>query len=129
MAHFNDSEAHKVLLVDDDTTLLELFGSFLQSAGYEVETAESGIEGIRKFRNNRAHVVITDRSMPHMDGEQMTEVIKSINPDVPVILITGLPENIRHSGLFTAVLPKPFRSIALLSLVENALTAQSTPML
>jgi CheY-like chemotaxis protein len=125
MANYTANESQRVLLVDDDTTLLELFSSILQSSGYEVDTAESGIEAIRKYRRTPSDIIITDRAMPQMDGEQMAEVIKTIHPDVPIILITGLPGNLRHPELFHTVLPKPFRSAALIALIESALAAPS----
>jgi two-component system response regulator MprA len=125
MANYAASQRHRVLLVDDDATLLELFSSILQHAGYEVDTAQTGIEGIRKYRRGAAEIIIADRAMPQMDGEQMTEVIKSLNPEIPVILITGLPGSLRHPDMFTAVLPKPFRSADLLALIEAALSAHS----
>lgn len=125
MANYTASEPHKVLLVDDDETLLELFSSILQHAGYVVDTAHCGIEGIRKYRRDAAEVIIADRAMPQMDGEQMTEVIKALNPEVPVILITGLPGSLRHPDMFNAVLPKPFRSADLLALVETALSTHT----
>jgi CheY-like chemotaxis protein len=125
MANYTASDSRRVLLVDDDTTLLELFSSILQYAGYKVDTAECGIEAIRKYRRDSADVIITDRAMPHMDGEQMTEVIKALNPEIPVILITGLPGSLRNPGLFTAVLPKPFRSADLLALIETALSTSA----
>jgi CheY-like chemotaxis protein len=125
MANYTASRRHRVLLVDDDTTLLELFSSILQHAGYEVDTARTGIEGIRKYRRDAAEIIISDRAMPQMDGERMTEVIKSLNPEIPVILMTGLPGSLRNPEMFAAVLPKPFRSADLLALIETALSAPS----
>ena len=125
MPHSSTKERQRVLLVDDDTNFLQILSTFLQSAGYEVETAEGGMEGIRKFRRGTPEVIITDRIMPHMDGEQMTEVIKSIDPGVPVILISGRPDGLRHPALFEAVVAKPFQSAQLLSAVRIGLQKQT----
>src|SRR5688572_4482511 len=66
----------RVLLVDDLEIVREILRRTLESAGYEVGTAKDGAEGIEKFQGTAWDVVITDRAMPNMDGEEMAAVIK-----------------------------------------------------
>jgi two-component system response regulator MtrA len=111
----------KVLIVDDDTTVLRLIGATMSSVGHEIGTATDGLEGLMRFREQRWDVVITDRAMPHMDGEEMTAAIKASAPNVPVILITGLRDSVTRENQYEAILCKPFRGNDLQILVEKAL--------
>jgi CheY-like chemotaxis protein len=115
----------KVLIVDDDTTVLRLIGATMSSVGHEIGTATDGVEGLMRFREQRWDVVITDRAMPHMDGEEMTSAIKASAPNVPVILITGLRDSVTRESQYDAILCKPFRGDDLQVLVEKALERQT----
>jgi CheY-like chemotaxis protein len=110
----------RILLVDDEPVLLRAMAEALRTAGYEVETAGDGGEGLRKFEAQSWDVVITDRSMPNLSGEEMASAIQALNPNVPIILITGLPCAHTAAGLFDAVLTKPFRSEQLLAVLASA---------
>src|SRR5271156_345154 len=79
----------RVLLVDDEAGILDLFGMILRNAGYFVRTAFNGAAGLRLFESGSWDLVITDRKMPEMDGERLAQEIKGIAPKTPVILITG----------------------------------------
>lgn len=111
----------KILIVDDEPAILRIVGVAMRSAGHEIGTAGDGLDGLMKFREQRWDVIITDRAMPRMNGEEMTAAIKAIAPDVPVILITGLPDSVARATQYEAVLGKPFRGNDLQVLVENAL--------
>jgi CheY-like chemotaxis protein len=91
------------------------------SVGHEIGTATDGLEGLMRFREQRWDVVITDRAMPRMNGEEMTVAIKAMAPDVPVILITGLRDSVTREGQYESILSKPFRGKDLQDLVEHAL--------
>jgi CheY-like chemotaxis protein len=93
----------------------------LKSVGFEVGTAIDGDEGLRKFQEQSWDLVITDRSMPGMDGDELTAAIKALRPDVPVILVTGIPTAGSRHRQSDAILPKPFSRGELLSVVKTAL--------
>jgi CheY-like chemotaxis protein len=114
----------KVLLVDDEASILDLFGMILRNAGYFVRTALDGVSGLRLFESASWDLVITDRQMPQMGGERLAEKIKGMAPETPLILITGISGNPRP-GLFDAVLWKPFSKAALLASVESVLLEDS----
>jgi CheY-like chemotaxis protein len=115
----------KVLLVDDEPSMVNLFSLILSNAGYFVKTALNGVSGLKLFQSAAWDLVITDRQMPQMGGERLAEEIKGLAPKTPVILITGFSgENLRP-GLFETVLRKPFSKAALLSSVEGALIEHS----
>lgn len=80
----------RVLVVDDLQSIRELIVEIVSSLGYEVFVAENGQEAINFFQNNgKADLVITDRRMPKMGGEELTRWIKRNHHNVQVILITG----------------------------------------
>lgn len=84
----------KILIVDDDPTLLASLGNILGADGHEVTQADSGQSGIDRFREAEAagrgyEVVITDLGMPYVDGRKVAETIKQMSPSTPVILLTG----------------------------------------
>ena len=83
------SQPASVLLVDDEPAIHVVIGMFLREAGYVVGDAKGGMEGLRMFEEGSWDVVITDRAMPGMGGEQLAEEIRNISPDVPLSLITG----------------------------------------
>jgi two-component system, sensor histidine kinase LadS len=91
--------------------------------GFSVECASTGVDGLKRFYQTLPEVVIVDRGMPEMNGEDMAQQIKSTHPHVPMIMISGLPHLVTRRELFFAVLAKPFRPSELIDLVSRALPA------
>ena len=81
--------AKKILLVDDEVTLLETLSEALEITGYEVTIAMNGQDGIEKFEAGTFDLVITDMFMSKLNGLRLLEVIRKSTNDVPVILMTG----------------------------------------
>jgi len=79
----------KILLVDDEPDILEIVGYNLSNEGYQVITAENGLEGVKKAKKERPHLIILDVMMPEMDGIEACEIIRK-NPDLKDILISFL---------------------------------------
>jgi DNA-binding response OmpR family regulator len=93
----------RVLLVDDDPSLLESLRSALEDEGHKVVTASGGQLGIDAFRESqKAHrlfdVVITDLGMPYVDGRQVVASIRSMSPGTPIILLTGWGQHVANEG-------------------------------
>ncbi len=84
-------------------------------------SATSPTEGLRLFETQAWDLVITDRTMPVMDGEQLAALIKERTPQLPILMITGYPESVIHPQLFVAILRKPFSSVDLLAHVARTL--------
>ena len=78
-----------VLVVDDEAVVRKIIGDYLKIDGHIVEVANGGRDGLEKFHNSRFDLVLLDRAMPDMSGDQVAAVIKSANPAVPVIMLTG----------------------------------------
>jgi two-component system OmpR family response regulator len=85
-------EAARLLVVDDEPTILELLSGSLRLAGFEVATAASGIEAVRAAASNRPDLVLLDVMMPDGDGFQALRQIRSGGSEVPVIFVTARDE-------------------------------------
>jgi DNA-binding response OmpR family regulator/anti-sigma regulatory factor (Ser/Thr protein kinase) len=84
----------RVLLVDDDPSLLESLRSALQDEGHKVTTASGGQAGIDAFREAQHagklfDLVITDLRMPYVDGREVVASVRAMSPGTPIILLTG----------------------------------------
>ena len=78
-----------ILVIDDDEVVLGVLKDLLELRSFEVLTAQEGRAGLDVFRNNRPDLVITDISMPELDGLQVLRRIREMDECVPVILVTG----------------------------------------
>jgi CheY-like chemotaxis protein len=81
----------RVLLADDDLHVLRAYGRALSSAGHTVQLATNGREAIELIRSNTYDVIVSDISMPGMDGVQLLRNVRDRDFDVPVILMTASP--------------------------------------
>lgn len=115
----------KILLVDDDTDLLELLSIRLTAAGYETILADSAETAINYLDISRPHLVISDIQMSGMDGMALFEYIHRHIPTLPVIILTAfgtIPDAVAATqrGIF-GYLTKPYNPKILLSQVERAI--------
>lgn len=116
---------YKILLVDDDISLLKLLSIRLKSSGYEIETAEDATHALSRLALFQPHLVITDLRMAGMDGMALFDRIHQQYPSLPVILLTahgtiaGAVDATRK-GIFS-YLTKPFDSHKLLKEIDQAL--------
>jgi DNA-binding NtrC family response regulator len=78
-----------ILIIDDEKTQREILSGFLKKLGYKVEKASSGKEGIQIAENKAVDLVLTDFKMPDMNGIEVLEGIKKLNPEIAVIIITA----------------------------------------
>ncbi len=79
----------RILVVDDEETQRKMLRKILIRENYEVEIAAGGRDALKKFREKRADVVVTDIKMPDMDGVQLFHEVKRLDHDASVILITA----------------------------------------
>lgn len=82
----------KILVVDDEENIRELYRDELAEEGYRVEMAEDGIQALAKFESFRPDLVTLDVMMPGMDGIEVLRRIREKNPSVPVLLLTAFGE-------------------------------------
>ncbi|MBI5634172.1 MAG: response regulator [Nitrospirae bacterium] len=80
----------KILVVDDCATTRKLLTLYLRSKGYEVATAENGLDGLEKVGKEGVNLVLSDLNMPYMDGLEFVKSLRA-NPDtaeLPVVMVT-----------------------------------------
>ncbi|MBI1926084.1 response regulator [Candidatus Poribacteria bacterium] len=106
-----------VLVVDDEPLVREIITEFLKREGHTFETAANGREGLEKFQTSLFNLVITDRAMPEMSGDQFAAAIKAITPHKLIIMLTGFGQLMNATGELPegvdVVLTKPIASPAL----------------
>lgn len=118
----------RILIIDDDNSIVEIISDALQMSGYTVSVACDGNEGLLQQRSVPADLLIVDMYMPEMDG---IEVIKALRMDFPELILIAMSGGGRLPGkvpLFTAaaiganaILSKPFEIVTLLDLVSDQL--------
>ena len=79
----------RVLVIDDESQIRSMLRLMLERAGYEVEEAPDGMEGIRIYRENPVDLVISDLIMPNKDGIGMMIELKKEFPDIKFIAMSG----------------------------------------
>jgi CheY-like chemotaxis protein len=92
---------YKVLLVEDNPDLRELFAFVLKSEGYQVITAEDGLLGLRIAEAEQPDIIVTDIAMPQIDGVQMITLLKQKLPlrGIPILALTGYSPDSMKSAL------------------------------
>lgn len=86
-----------ILIIDDERAIRKTLNEILGFEGYKIEEAADGEEGLKKFQNTAFDVVLCDIKMPKLDGLEFLSKATAINPDVPIIMISG------HGNIETAV--------------------------
>ncbi len=114
-----------ILAIDDSRTIRALLTATLEKAGFAVTTAVDGVDGVEKFQEAQADLVITDVNMPNKDGFGVIDDIRqgSVNRAVPVLVLTtesgaALKERARKAGA-TGWIVKPFDDDALVSVIRR----------
>ncbi|MCB0715443.1 MAG: sigma-54-dependent Fis family transcriptional regulator [Chitinophagaceae bacterium] len=86
-----------ILIIDDEKAIRKTLTEILSFEGYEIDEAENGEEGLKKFKAKTFDLVLCDIKMPKMDGLEFLQKAGEINADIPIILISG------HGDIETAV--------------------------
>lgn len=118
------SRVYKILVVEDEEMVRSNIIQFLDSEGYELEEAESGIEAIQKLDKFFPDLIISDIMMPGMDGYELVKQIQTnpITASIPIILLTARAErqDVRRGMEFGAddYITKPFKAYDLIEAVK-----------
>ncbi|MGA9290020.1 MAG: response regulator, partial [Anaerobacillus sp.] len=81
--------AEKILLVDDEESIIDVSTRYLERDGYEVISASNGEEAIHKWKKELPDLIVLDLMMPLKDGMETAEEIRAVD-DVPIIMLTAL---------------------------------------
>jgi len=88
----------RILFVEDEPIVRKAISQQLLAVGHTVETADNGVEGLEKFMAGWFDVVITDRAMPEMGGDELAATIARLAPDKPIIMLTGFGDLMEAKG-------------------------------
>jgi two-component system cell cycle sensor histidine kinase/response regulator CckA len=121
----------RVLLVDDDTTLVMIDTRLLQHIGFQVSAFSSASEALDAFTRQPGEfdLVITDMTMPEMTGAALAEALVAVRPDIPIVLVTGYIEQPARDQAalrrFGEILVKPLSTQALAEAARRALAGRT----
>jgi YesN/AraC family two-component response regulator len=79
----------KILIIDDDPSILTMLKRMLEKAGYEVDTASNGSEGLKKIESCPPDLLVTDIVMPEKEGLELICYLKGKNPELKIVAISG----------------------------------------
>jgi signal transduction histidine kinase len=79
----------RMLVVEDEAPIRDTLSAILIADGHEVTLANDGLTGLREFNDGVFDLVLSDKAMPGMSGDQMATAIKRVSPNTPIILLTG----------------------------------------
>lgn len=117
----------RILFVDDEENIVEIFEKILTRAGYDVSATSSSRNAMKLFKKNKNKfdLVITDQTMPEITGIQLAKEIKKERKDLPIILCSGYSDdNLKFKSVeqnFEKFLNKPVKQIELLRSIRQAL--------
>jgi len=115
-----------ILVVDDSCSIREVIDTALTREGYDVVCVDNGQEGLAKLDGRQIHLIISDISMPGMDGEEMVREVKKLSDyeSTPICMLTTKADKERASkAQVTSLVVKPFRPPALVDTVSKLLAA------
>lgn len=119
-----------ILIVDDDSDVLEMAEYFFREAGMEVHCVESGGRALEKIRENSYAVMVTDFNMPGMNGLELAGKVRELAPLTRIIMATGHPSRelsdlAVKTGIVT-MLAKPLHMDKLIDLVNEMVSPTSS---
>jgi DNA-binding NtrC family response regulator len=119
-----DSQAIRLLLVDDEVGFLEVLSKRLKRRNFDVTTARSGAEAIRSLRDRDFDVAVVDLKMEDMDGIELLKILKRMLPRLHVIMLTGHgSERAARDGLALGAFDYLLKPVDLEALLERITTA------
>jgi two-component system, cell cycle sensor histidine kinase and response regulator CckA len=119
-----------ILVVDDEPMVLRLMELILEEEGFTVLSAEDGLDAIRVSQSHQGVIdlLVSDLSMPRMDGQSLATALLAADPGLPVLFISGYCEEAPgRQNKSIKFLPKPFSPLTLADAVRGMLTEAAEP--
>ncbi len=125
------SSSSKILLVDDDPTVIDLVRETLEGCGYAIDTATNSQEALSRVKDGAYAMIIVDLLLPDMNGFILSQEIKRLNPTLAdrILFISGIlfgQSTVEHLGSIGAgFLSKPFQIDSLIEAVDKIANRRS----
>jgi two-component system, OmpR family, alkaline phosphatase synthesis response regulator PhoP len=117
----------RLLIIDDDASLLTLLRIVFETSNYEIVTAHDGLDGFVKARADGFDAILLDLQMPGMDGRSFFRKLRRAGHTTPVLILSAFgAESACHELGAEAFFSKPFDPARLVSVVEDLLSASSS---
>ncbi len=120
--------AKRILVIDDEAVIRQSFSLALENTGYRLDTAESGEKGLSLLRGSDYDLIFLDLKMPGMSGVETLKVIRQVNRNVPIYIVTAFYgdyfEELREmadQGIDFEVLQKPLEMEQIVMIVKGVL--------
>ncbi len=117
-----------ILVIDDEEDIRKSFVLALKGTGYQVDTAETGEEGIKKERSIKYDLIFLDLKMPGMDGIEALQEIRKVNREIQIYIITAFYKEysdelktVEKEGIEFELLKKPIDSDQILLVTKSIL--------
>jgi CheY-like chemotaxis protein len=120
--------ANEILVVDDDTMILQVMSDLLNAAGYQVQTATTGEEAVKQHMDRKPTLTFLDVKLRGRSGIDVFREIKSIDPQATIVILTGYPKiedtvQVIKEGAYN-YLTKPIKSEEMLEMVAEVMGPQ-----
>lgn len=125
--HRSGAERPRYLVADDEEQVRSVVGDLLKSTGIDCDFAIDGLDALRRIQKSRYDGLLLDLSMPEMDGLKTLEALKTIDPDLPIVILTGLDDPAKlqaaRESKVLGILQKPFSLDKLKKILGKSLPA------
>ncbi|MGD1967923.1 MAG: response regulator [Desulfobacterales bacterium] len=111
---YSSGQGKTILLIDDEEMVINIIEMMLKEMGYNVLKAHNGYEGLQLFKTNRSEIdlIISDLEMPKMNGKEVLDKLREIDPEIKVMLssgaLTDIDEQVVINNGFNGFLKKPY---------------------
>ena len=125
--YYCDSHYKKILIIDDEPFILDIFSQFLSDVGYDIQSALSNDEAIKYAQHTVFDLILLDVHMKGIGFSEFIAFFKKTNggkySTIPIIAVTGMPDAILEEDrdFLSGVLEKPFTPDALLSSIRSVI--------
>ena len=120
----------KILVIDDEDSILKILGRFLSDMGFEVITANTWEKGLELYFQDEFVLIVLDIFMPGRDGFELAKEMRITRPDQKILIITGLDAGdvykhlTTHEAEFSDIVYKPFSFEKIKSVVSDVLNSK-----
>ena len=108
-----------ILIVEDGKDIRDIMSNTFNKICKSVRTAEDGQDGLNQFNEKQPDIILTDIRMPIMNGNEMIDKVKDINPDIPIIVISGHGKMISANKRANKIFEKPLKFDLLLEGIKD----------